>query len=222
MINVQDTVAGIVLSHSVCGPIFQKHRIDFCCKGHMSLEEASQSRGLDPNALLGELRAAIESRSGGAPQASDPRELSTPALIAYIITTHHEYLRKTLPFLIPLSAKVNRVHGENNPKLGDLERIVKELSEALIPHLDDEERTLFPALMSKSDPALIERELKSMHEEHLEVATLLEAMRDATEDFRLPGNACNSYRTLFSELEAMEGDILRHVHLENHVLMPRF
>ena len=29
-------------------------------------------------------------------------------------------------------------------------------------------------------------------------------------------------RTLFAELEQLERDILTHVHLENHVLMPRF
>ena len=28
--------------------------------------------------------------------------------------------------------------------------------------------------------------------------------------------------TLFAELEVLEGDVLTHVHLENHVLMPRF
>jgi regulator of cell morphogenesis and NO signaling len=37
-----------------------------------------------------------------------------------------------------------------------------------------------------------------------------------------PEWACTSYRTLLSELAALEGDVLRHVHLENHVLMPRF
>ena len=37
-----------------------------------------------------------------------------------------------------------------------------------------------------------------------------------------PEWGCSSYRVLMSELEALEGDVLRHVHLENHVLMPRF
>ena len=55
-----------------------------------------------------------------------------------------------------------------------------------------------------------------------EVGALLEQIRDVTEGFEMPGWACTSYRTLFSELEQMEGDIHRHVHLENHVLMPRF
>lgn len=47
-------------------------------------------------------------------------------------------------------------------------------------------------------------------------------MRDAAEDYLIPDWACTSYRTLFAELERLEGDVLRHVHLENHVLMPRF
>lgn len=221
MIDTRDTVASIVLSHSACAQVFQKHRIDFCCKGHMSLEDASQARGLDTRALIAELEEAIRGRTGAA--ASDPRKLSTPALIAHIISTHHEYLRKTLPFVVPLAAKVSRVHGDHNPLLRDLEVVVKELSDALIPHLDVEERVLFPALMANNaEPEFVKRELAEMQKDHLEVADLLERMRNATEDYRLPDWACNSYRTLFSELEQLEADILRHVHLENHVLMPRF
>ena len=54
------------------------------------------------------------------------------------------------------------------------------------------------------------------------VAQLLERIRAASDDFTLPDWACNSYRTLFSELEQLEGDVFTHVHLENHVLRPRF
>lgn len=221
MIELNESVANIVLSHSECGPVFQKHRIDFCCKGQMSLEEASKERGIDPNALLEELKAAVSSRQG-AP-ASDPRSLSTAALIAHIITKHHEYLREALPFVVPLAAKVGRVHGGKKPQLQDLAAVVQELSDALLPHLDTEEESLFPALMSKSpDADIVKKEFDDMQKDHLEVADMLSRMRDATENFQLPVWACNSYKALFSELEKMEGDILNHVHLENHVLMPRF
>jgi regulator of cell morphogenesis and NO signaling len=51
---------------------------------------------------------------------------------------------------------------------------------------------------------------------------MLARMRELADGFRTPEWGCNSYRVLMAELEALEGDILRHVHLENHVLMPRF
>lgn len=37
-----------------------------------------------------------------------------------------------------------------------------------------------------------------------------------------PGWACGSYRALMNELRAIELDTMDHVHVENHVLMPRF
>jgi len=39
---------------------------------------------------------------------------------------------------------------------------------------------------------------------------------------RLPEDACNSYRTLYQELQALEAEQLTQLRLEQHVLMPRF
>jgi len=221
MLDRHETVARIVLDHSECAAVFQKHRIDFCCKGQLSLEQACTGRGVDPALVLADLESAIESRQGRPDD--DPRELGTPALIGHIMSRHHEYLRRVLPFVRPLAQKVSRVHGDHNPKLRTVESTVEQLVEALVPHLDREEQVLFPALMMRnSDGSVVAQELASMHEEHLEVGAMLDRLRTATEEFRTPDWACNSYRTLFSELEALEADILRHVHLENHVLMPRF
>src|SRR5690606_28733604 len=109
-----------------------------------------------------------------------------------------------------------RVHGDKNPKLRELLAAVEELADSLGPHLDDEEANLFPALIaSKAEAAGL---LESMHEEHLAVSALLDRIREASDGFTLPDWACNSYRTLFSELKDLEGDVFTHVHLENHVL----
>lgn len=224
MVNESSTVATVVLEHSETAEVFQRHRIDFCCRGERSIEVAARDRGIAPVDLVKELRRAIEDRRGAAQSGPNMQELSTATLVDHIVDKHHGYLRKTLPFLVPLGKKVARVHGEHNPKLLALRDAVEELAEALLPHLDEEEQDLFPALRATTGVAAGDaaRQLASMMEEHLEVATLLERIRDATDDFTIPDWACGSYRTLFGELQAVERDTFTHVHLENHVLRPRF
>ncbi|WP_437641042.1 iron-sulfur cluster repair di-iron protein [Sorangium sp. So ce854] len=222
MLSPTQPVANIVLDHSECAQVFQQHRIDFCCRGELSLEQAAKERGVELTALLGQLERAIAERRGDTPGAM--REASTPALIDHIVGKHHAYLREALPFVRPLAAKVARVHGEHNPKLRALDGAVGELSETLLAHLDDEEANLFPALRSAGasvDPETT-RALAAMRDEHLAVAKLLGIIRDASDDFALPDWACGSYRALFGELQAIERDVFQHVHLENHVLAPRF
>ena len=221
MLDRQQTIANVVLEPSECAPVFQRHRIDFCCRGNLSIEVAAKERQLDVDALVGELTQALSERRGA--RSGAPRELPTSRLVEHIVSKHHEYLRKALPFVRTLAAKVSRVHGDHNPKLRELDAAVADLSAALLAHLDDEEQSLFPALAAKeTDLAVLAEHFAAMQKEHLEVASLLERIRAASEQFTLPDWACNSYRTLFSELEQLEGDVFTHVHLENHVLKPRF
>ena len=120
MFHPNQTVADLVLEHSECAEVFQRHHIDFCCRGELSLEEAAAAAGAEIDPLRAELERAVAERRGAKP--ADPRALSTPALVAYIISKHHEYLRQTLPFVRGLAAKVGRVHGEHNPRLPALAR----------------------------------------------------------------------------------------------------
>lgn len=220
MLDPRQTVAQIVLDHSETAAVFQRHKIDFCCKGEQSISDACERRGLAVAAVVNDLEAAIASRQG---DETDPRTMSTLRLISHIVERHHEYLRRTLPFVQGLSEKVARVHGEHDPRLRDLAADVQALAETLLPHLDEEERSLFPGLCaSDRDAAWIQREVEAMLAEHRAVGALLEEIRAAADDFAIPDWACRSFRALFGELEHLEGDVLRHVHLENHVLAPRF
>lgn len=222
-VTLSQTVANIVIDHSETALVFQRHRIDFCCRGHLSVEQAARERGVDIDALLKQLGDVIAERRTDV-QPSTMRDWSTPDLIAHIVDKHHAYLRKTLPYLRPLAKKVARVHGEHDPKLRDLEVTVDELAEVLLPHLDEEEAKLFPALCATVGTPAPETsaQLATMLDDHLEVAALLERMREQTDNYTIPDWACGSVRTLFRELEAVERDTLTHVHLENHVLRPRF
>ncbi len=220
MLDSQQTVASLVLDHSECAEVFQRHRIDFCCRGDMTIEAAAASKGVALDALVGELSRAMSERRAGV--ADNLRMLPTSRLVEHIVSTHHAYLRKALPFVRALANKVSRVHGDHNPRLRELDAAVEELADALLIHLDEEESALFPALTANARDGATAAMLASMHDEHLAVASLLERIRAAAEDFATPDWACNSYRTLFSELRQVEGDTFKHVHIENHVLKPRF
>jgi len=220
MITSNQSVASVVLEHSECASVFQRHRIDFCCRGELSVEAACEKAGVPLPALLEELTSAAAQRDRSEP---DPRKLSTPALVSHLAARHQQDVREALPFIGTLAAKVSRVHGEHNPRLRELHAAVTELTELLLPHLEEEDEQLFPLLLAEgADQAEARRRLEAMHAEHLRLGAALARVRAAAEDFALPDWACNSYRTLFSELEQLEAELLAQVHLENHVLRPRF
>jgi regulator of cell morphogenesis and NO signaling len=218
MIDPQKSVASLVLDHSECAAVLQRHRIDYCCRGDATLTAACRDRQLDVGAVVAELERAIHERRDD--YDDDPRDLSSSALLALIVSRYHVPLRRTLPFIRTLAAKVGRVHGEHNPRLIELDAVVAELAETLEAHIDDEEARLFPAL-TQPRPNVGDL-LLTTRDEHTVVGELLGRMRTAADDYVVPDWACNSYRTLFRELERLETDVLRHVHLENHVLLPRF
>jgi regulator of cell morphogenesis and NO signaling len=220
-VNPTQSVASVVLDHSECAQVFQRHRIDFCCRGELSIEAAAQERGVALAGLLRELDDAIATRR--TPAQTSWKDAPTRDLLAHIIDLHHGYLRRVLPFVRPLAAKVARVHGEHNPKLRALDEAVGQLADSLLEHLTDEEQRLFPTLLAADAPRAQQAALlANMQAEHLAMADQLRRIRDAADDYTLPEWACRSYTALFGELEALERDVFTHVHLENHVLRPRF
>ena len=153
----------------------------------------------------------------------DPRSLSTPELVAHIVSRHHAFLRSALPFLVPLVAKVARVHGDHDPRLRELRAEFVELRESLDIHLDQEEDVLFREVVADvRDPDLLRRELAGMRGEHRELVAALGRIRVLCDGYLPPAWACGSYRTLLVELQRLEDDVLLHVRLEDDVLLPRF
>ncbi len=152
----------------------------------------------------------------------DPRTLTTRDLIVKVIRKHHRYLHRTLPFLGPLAATVARVHGNRQSSLRQVAAWLDTVATTLERHLEEEEKVLFPALLRGRQTVEVAAMLKDMRREHEAVGEMLAALRAAAADYVVPEWACASYRTLMTELAELEADTLRHVDIENHVLLPRF
>lgn len=219
--DLTKTVSRIVLDHPECAGVLQDRHIDFCCNGGLTLAQACAARGLDAVDVAAALEKAM--RPGTAAADADPRSLSTGELVSFIVSRHHTFLRGALPFLVPLTAKVAAVHGDHDPRLREIQAEFNELREILDTHLDEEEETLFREVVTDApDLEQVRRDVAGIRDEHKLVGGALHRIRELSDDYTPPSWACTSYRRLLSELRRLEDDVLRHVHLENDVLLPRF
>ncbi len=152
-----------------------------------------------------------------APDARAARE--TPEeLVLRIVERHHAYERRALPYLVPLLAKVAGFHRHRSAKLGVLCDVGQELAERLEAQLDDEERDLFPALLSDPEADGVRGGLEKLRRHHAALGLFLARIRWLADDFAVPPWAGRAYQTLMEELAALEEDVLAHVHLERALL----
>ena len=207
---LDERLTDIVASHPQTARALDGLGIDYCCHGNRTLLAAAREAGIDPRAAAAALQAVEP-----APE-TEWASLSTIDLVAHIVGTHHRYLRTELPALEKLAEKVHTVHGERHHELFSVARLVNRLRTDLLDHLDKEERTEFPRLMSGL--GLSDGELAEMRADHEAAGALLVEIRRVTDGFEVPVDSCASYRSLYDRLEALEYDTHVHIHKENHRL----
>lgn len=217
--KIHQTLGALVASQPSFGPFFENLGLDYCCGGHKTLEVAARERGLDPGTVVTMLDAWPINFE--VPQ-SNPALLSSPELIDHIIAVHHSFVRRELPRLTALAAKVVSAHGAVHPELIEVEEDIRRLAVELAHHLAQEEEYLFPQLrVADSLSDSLRASLQPFFAEHEEAGGLVAKLRDLTKGFVPPADACASYRSLLDGLRAFEADLHQHVHLENNVLFTR-
>lgn len=214
------TLAEIVDANPAAARTLDRLGLDYCCHGHRTIVDACVEAHLDPEAVTAELTSL--------PVEGDRNwtELDPPSLARRIVETHHRYLHEELPLLDELAAKVLSVHGARHPELAAVRRLVAEVRADLEPHLMKEERVLFPAIHAlaagQTEFAFgsVANPIGMMGIEHDRAGELLAQLRLATDEYRVPADACASYRSLYERLAALELDTHLHIHRENHILFP--
>jgi regulator of cell morphogenesis and NO signaling len=139
------------------------------------------------------------------------------------VAAHHDTMRAELPRVEQLLATVVRVHGGGHPELHDLQRLFATIRHELEPHLETEERVLFPACRAaEADRRPVDEGLLAAHEqEHAATGDALVALRELASDYDTTGALCRTHRTLLDALARLELDLHQHIHEENNVLFAR-
>ena len=145
-LTLADSVGAWVTEHPATSRVFEHHRIDYCCGGGRTLDEACSRQQLDAPAVLGELHELI---SRGTTDDSTDQSFASKSLADMcdsIEAIHHAYLKRELPRLTQLVDKVVRVHGDQHAWLLRLGGAFRQLRDELNPHMYKEENILFPAI----------------------------------------------------------------------------
>jgi regulator of cell morphogenesis and NO signaling len=221
----QSLIGDIVAQFPKASDLFKSYKIDFCCGGQRPLQEAIKERGLDEKAILEELNTLYAQSLEKANR--NWKEASYRELIDHIIGKHHRYLAEELPQLSPYVTKVLRVHGMHHPHLVQVHKLFNELKTELEQHTVKEETYAFPLILQfEETPTPENREtmkqvVRELVNEHDVAGDIIKTIREITNDFIPPEDACGTYRLVYNRLEALEEDLLEHIHLENNVLFPR-
>lgn len=217
------TVGEIVTADFRTAEVFKTVGIDFCCGGKKSLEQACREKDLDPVLLISQI-AKLDSLTT---EALNFKEWNLDFLCDYIINTHHKFVTHNLPQIIFYTQKIAQVHGANHPELIETAYLFERINNELLQHLSNEEKVLFPAIKEmvrekNSDKRnIIHSEVTRMWGEHDFAGGAMDDINILTSGYKLPTDACNTYRVTFQLLQKFEDDLHIHVHLENNILFPK-
>lgn len=224
------TVGQIAADNINAAKVFSRHRIDFCCHGHIPFVETCRNRNLNPEAVARELDELQEYSDNSAPDfARWPLDL----LIDYVLKIHHRGIRAKGPQTEALLAKVTEVHSKNHPELLQVQALFRDSLRDLENHLSKEENVLFPYIyemfqakekglkIAEFHCGTILYPIEVMEDEHSHEGKRFEKISSLTNGYTAPEDACASFRLVLQQLKQFEEALHEHIHLENNIIFPR-
>lgn len=208
--------------------VFKKFNIDFCCGGKKTLSQVCNDKQINIKEVETELEK-LDSTTESVSQ--NYNEWSLDFLVDFIINTHHKYVKNSLPVLLEYTAKVAKVHGKEHLEVVAIYDLFKEASDELNSHMMKEENVLFPYIKQLVNEknlinegcsfGTVKNPIRMMEHEHDVVGNIFKTIRELSNDYTPPEDACTTYKLSYKKLEEFENDLHQHIHLENNILFPK-
>ena len=227
MKEIDKSIGEYVADNFRAAAIFNKYGIDFCCKGHKSIEEVCQTKGLNKEAIIAEIETVSNLNQG---ESIDFKSWPLDLLIDYIEKTHHRYVEEKTLILAQFLNKLCKVHGERHPELFEIQKLFFESANELAQHMKKEELILFPYIkrmvtvknngdtLSHPPFGTVLNPIQMMKHEHDNEGERFRKIRELSNNYTPPQDACNTYKVTFAMIDEFEQDLHKHIHLENNIL----
>jgi regulator of cell morphogenesis and NO signaling len=195
----------------------------------LTIGELCWDYGLNPLIILNTLARAQAAESPSDIDVSELDGMTLTQVVEHIEATHHAYLRATLPVIGELLGRVVQAHGAHDERLMTLQTLFGKMSEDLENHMLHEEEALFPMVRDMElDGAIkptrcgdaVGGPIACMENDHNLAREELGQLRELTDDYAVPKNACMTYRKMLEQLGGFARDMDVHIHKEEKVLFP--
>lgn len=209
--------------------VFSKYKIDFCCKGNRTIEEACEKKDIDSNQLMEQINTVLATKNDSA---IDFKTWPLDLLADYIEKTHHSYVEEKTQVILPFLDKLCKVHGANHPELFEINELFIGCAGELAQHMKKEELMLFPFIKKMAKASLseepivkpqfgtVKNPIAMMMEEHEAEGDRFVKIVTLTNNYTPPADGCSTFRVTYAMLADFEQDLHKHIHLENNILFP--
>lgn len=228
-INANTTIGKIVRYNYNTSRLFEKRRIDFCCGGDKTLEQACNDTEIDLDLLKSEIEEIILLDDWDSQYLDG---LSPGALCDYIVNRHHQYIHVNAPLILQRLQKLIKEHSSQHSQLHEIKRLFDDATDKLIIHMKKEELLFFPFIKSlyrdlkkrstaNVNIAELEELLRQLETDHEAEGKRFQTIATLTNQYRIPSDGCHTFEVTYRALEDFEKDLHRHIHLENNILFPK-
>ncbi|MGB4205176.1 MAG: iron-sulfur cluster repair di-iron protein [Bacteroidales bacterium] len=209
--------------------VFKNNKIDFCCNGNRTIEDACNQKQIEYSTLLQQLDQIV---SGNKESGVDYNSWPLDLLADYIEKKHHRYVDTKIQEIKPYLEKVIKVHSGHHPELIEIGKLFEESADELTKHMKKEELMLFPHIRKmvqaehsgskvQAPFGTVQNPIKMMMLEHDNEGERFRKISSLSDNYTPPADACNTYRVTYSLLKEFEDDLHLHIHLENNILFPK-
>lgn len=208
--------------------LFQKNKIDFYCKGSLTLKEALKNAEVDETEFLNRISKLERNKKKGYSVNIDDWPLDLVA--DYIQKTHHRF---TDQILVKIKTAVNTCLEdglEGNEMLIAFKEQLELLAKELGGHMKKEELILFPYIrkmiatrgkMEEPRFKTVENPIDMMIHEHDTAFQLLKNIRAILDDYKINDLMGAETNDIVKSMRELDHDLGLHLHLENNILFPK-
>jgi regulator of cell morphogenesis and NO signaling len=205
--------------------VFETLGIDYACAGERTLTDAAHEEGLDPELLVASLRRLLPA---GAARSWSDRPLTE--LVHFLTNEHHKLVREELARIALGMFELCAPPATPQADLQSLRATLVCLSETLLPHMHEEEDSLFGPIEAlelawqtngRSTDGVLRSHISHIVTEHGTIATQLRTIRDLRLRLEAANEMPSQCRTTLGEVARLEAHLHEYMFLENCVLFPR-